>query len=713
MIEQSSVELGLMHHSLVRGKKTLRRLRWFIGIAALCWESLTSMPQSSEKPRDKDLPSIEEWNESQSYASTQEIEIPPRLVDQVIGQEEGVEVVKKAAEQKRHVMLIGDPGTGKSMLANAMAELLPKEDLQDIICYHNSEDPNEPRIRVVPAGKGREIVNAQKAEAMQQKEKRAGVMMTIIFMIIMLALFLSFRWSESGEWSFDPMILLLGILIAVIIFVFTRYTGHRAESVLIPKLLVTHEEGDKPPFIDGTGAHAGALLGDVKHDPFQSGGLETPAHERVDAGAIHKAHKGVLFIDEINILRLESQQSLLTALQEKSFSIVGQSERSSGAMVKTEAVPCDFILVAAGNLDSIYGVVDEHGIRHGGMHPALRSRIRGYGYEVYVNSTMPDNEENRTKLIRFIAQEVAKDKKIPHFDKSAVKVILKEARRRAGRKGQLTLRLRELGGLVRVAGDIAQEQGRPITTGDDVLAAKRIARSLEQQVADRFVERSRDYRTFVTEGEIIGTVNGLAVLIGDSSLSEYSGTVLPIMAEVTPAQTKQGGRIIATGRLGEIAKEAVENVSALIKKYTGEDISNHDIHVQFVGSREGTEGDSASISVATAVISALEEVEVDQSVAMTGSLSVRGQVLPVGGITAKIEAACEMGIKKVLIPKPNMKDVLIEDKYLKKVEIIPVETLRDVLTHALVGTKKDGLLRKLSSLVAKRPVTVPERAVPH
>lgn len=669
------------------------------------------MPEDSEVRSEKDLPSIEDWIDSQRFQSTKEIEIPPRLVDQVIGQDEGVEVVKKAAEQKRHVMLIGDPGTGKSMLANAMAELLPREDLQDTICYHNAEDPNEPRIRVVPAGKGKEIVNAQKAEAMQQKEKKAGVMMTIIFMIIMLALFLSFRWT-GDEISFDPMILLLGILIAVIIFVFSRYTGHRTESLLIPKLLVTHEEGDKPPFIDATGAHAGALLGDVKHDPFQSGGLETPAHERVDAGAIHKAHKGVLFIDEINILRLESQQSLLTALQEKSFSIVGQSERSSGAMVKTEAVPCDFVLVAAGNLDSIYGVVDEHGIRHGGMHPALRSRIRGYGYEVYMNVTMPDNEENRVKLIRFIAQEVAKDKKIPHFDKTAVKVILKEARRRAGRKGQLTLRLRELGGLVRVAGDIAQEEGRPSVTGEDVLMAKKIARSLEQQVADRFVERSRDYKTFVTEGEIVGTVNGLAVLIGDSSLSEYSGTVLPIMAEVTPAQTKQGGRIIATGRLGEIAKEAVENVSALIKKYTGEDISNHDIHVQFVGSREGTEGDSASISVATAVISALEEVEVDQSVAMTGSLSVRGQVLPVGGITAKIEAASEMGIKRVLIPKANMKDVLIEDKYLKRIEIIPVETLRDVLSHALVGAKKEGLLKKLSSLVAKRSPPIPDRAVP-
>ncbi|TLZ54933.1 MAG: ATP-dependent protease LonB [Methanobacteriota archaeon] len=634
---------------------------------------------------------IDRWIRGQDFRSTAEIKIPERLVDQVIGQESAVEVVKKASEQKRHVLLIGDPGTGKSMLARAMTELLPRDELQDLIVYHNAEDTNEPKIRVVPAGKGREIVNAQKAEAMQRREQKASMMMTILFFIVGLSVLLSIRWTNPPE--FQPMVLLFGILVAGIIWMATRYTGHRQENIMVPKLLVTHSPDELPPFIDATGSHAGALLGDVKHDPFQSGGLETPAHERVEAGAIHKAHKGVLFIDEINVLRIESQQSLLTALQEKKFSIVGQSERSSGAMVKTEAVPCDFILVAAGNLDAVAG-----------MHPALRSRIRGYGYEIYMKATMPDSNENRVKLIRFVAQEVSKDKKIPHFDRGAVLEILREAQRRAGRRGQLTLRLRELGGLIRVAGDIAQEQGAPLVSATHVVQGKKIARSLEQQVADRIIERGKEYKMFVTEGAVAGVVNGLAVYSGDSTMSEFSGIVLPIAAEVTPAQVKNGGKIIATGRLGDIAKEAVENVAALIKKYTGEDISNHDIHVQFVGSREGTEGDSASISVATAVISALEGVEVDQSVAMTGSLSVRGQVLPVGGVTAKIEAAAEMGILKVLIPKSNMKDVLLEDRYVGKIEIVPVENLKEVLEHALVGgPKKQGLIGKLAAIVPKPP----------
>src|SRR5205809_8024807 len=121
---------------------------------------------------------------------------------------------------------------------------------------------------------------------------------------------------------------------------------------------------------------------------------------------------------------MESQQSLLTAMQEKKFSIVGQSERSSGAMVKTEAVPCDFILVAAGNLDAVQG-----------MHPALRSRIRGYGYDIYMKATMVDTEDNRLKLVRFVAQKVAKDRSIPHFAGPAVRDIPREPDGRAGRRG--------------------------------------------------------------------------------------------------------------------------------------------------------------------------------------------------------------------------------------------------------------------------------------
>ncbi|MDI3497176.1 ATP-dependent protease LonB [Archaeoglobus sp.] len=603
------------------------------------------------------------------FESTKDVAVPERLIDQVIGQDHAVEAIKKAAVQKRHVMLIGSPGTGKSMLAKAMAELLPKEELEDILVYPNPQDPNQPKIRLVPAGKGREIVEAYKEEAMKKAQARNFLIFTLVFLVIGYTVLT------------NPGNLIWGIIAAVLILMMSRYFIPR-EDRNVPKLLVDNSDKVTAPFEDATGAHAGALFGDVRHDPFQSGGLETPAHERVEAGAIHRAHKGVLYIDEINTLTIESQQKLLTALQDKKFPITGQSERSSGAMVRTEPVPCDFILVAAGNLDALMG-----------MHPALRSRIEGYGYEVYMNDTMPDTPENRQKLVRFVAQEVVKDGKIPHFDKYAVAEIIKEARRRAGRGNHLTLRLRELGGLVRTAGDIAKSEGSDIVRLEHVLKAKKIAKTIEEQLADKYIERRKDYKLFITEGYEVGRVNGLAVI------GESAGIVLPIIAEVTPSMSKSEGRVIATGRLQEIAREAVMNVSAIIKKYTGRDISNMDVHIQFVGTYEGVEGDSASISIATAVISAIEGIPVDQSVAMTGSLSVKGEVLPVGGVTQKIEAAIQAGLKKVIIPKDNIDDVLLDAEHEGKIEVIPVSRINEVLEHVLEdGKKKNRLMSKFKEL---------------
>jgi Lon-like ATP-dependent protease len=643
---------------------------------------LTKKQELPEEQEKKKLPSIKEWIKKIKFKTTEEIKVPESLLDQVIGQDKTVAIVKKAAEQKRHVMLIGDPGTGKSMVARAMTEFLPKGELEDIIAYPNNEDTNTPHIRVVPSGKANEIVKAQRTEAKRKLEQQNSLILTVVLMIVCLSLFGAIV-ANHFEYA------IFGIIAAVMIYLIVARGGLNQRRGLqqVPKILVSHEKDESPPFIDATAAHSGALLGDVRHDPFQSAGLETPPHQLVEAGAIHRAHKGVLYIDEINTLSLPSQQHLLTALQEKKFQITGQSERSFGAMVKTEAASCNFILVSAGNLDALRG-----------MHPALRSRIRGYGYEIYLNSTMNDTDDNREKLVRFVAQEVKKDGKVAHFKKEAVAEIIHEAQRRAGRKGKLSLRLRELGGLVRAAGDIAFDKGDKIVTQEHVIEAKKTARSLEQQVADRALESQKSYRSFRTTGREVGAVNGLAVHSADPSMSEFSGLVLPIVAEVTPAGSQAEGKVIATGKLGEIAKESVQNISAIIKKYIGRDISKHDIHIQFIGTYEGVEGDSASLSLITSVISVMENVAVRQDVAMTGSISIRGTVLPVGGVTAKIEAAAEAGIKRVLIPKANLNDVLIEDKYKGKIEIIPVETLSGVLENALVGEGKEELLRKLKAM---------------
>ncbi|NPA22235.1 MAG: ATP-dependent protease LonB [Candidatus Micrarchaeota archaeon] len=461
-----------------------------------------------------------------------------------------------------------------------------------------------------------------------------------------------------------------------------------------PKLIVDNSERETAPFIDATGTRGGALLGDVKHDPFQTGGLGTPAHLRVEAGAIHKAHKGILFIDEIGTMPIDLQQKILTAMQEKKFPITGQSENSAGALVKTEPVPTDFVLVASGNPEDIKGI-----------HPALRSRIRGAGYEVYMDVDMPDTPENRYKLAVFVAQEVKKDGKIPHFTRGAVEEIIKIARELADRKNYLTLRLRELGGIVRAAGDIALKEGAELVESYHVLEAKKRALTAEQQSIMKYIERTKEYHIHKTEGEEVGRVNGLAVYEDQGIV--LKGIVMPIEALVTPALNPNSPQVYATGGLRKIAKEAVQNVMAIVKKAFGKNLAKKDVHIQFVQSYN-TEGDSASIAVAVATISALFNIPVRQDIAMTGSLDIRGRVLPVGGVNKKIEAAKELGLKGVIIPKVLMKDVMVEG-----IEIYPVETLSEVLDISLVGKDKEKIVERIKAIepnVISQPALPPRSA---
>ena len=200
------------------------------------------------------------------FNSTADIKVPKRIIDQVIGQDEAVEVIKKAAQQRRHVLLIGEPGIGKSMLGFALAELLPMEKLVDIVSFPNPNDENMPLIRTIPAGQGRNLVAKARLQSMTMFKNQN----IIVFILVLIAMFAP--WWVRSYYKSDIMFaaFFLGGMVFLASFVIFLNLGKRVENrVKIPRLIVDNFRRKQAPFNDATGAHAGALLGDVLHDPFQ------------------------------------------------------------------------------------------------------------------------------------------------------------------------------------------------------------------------------------------------------------------------------------------------------------------------------------------------------------------------------------------------------------------------------------------------------------
>jgi Lon-like ATP-dependent protease len=399
----------------------------------------------------------------QRFADTSEIPVPDALIDQVLGQEDACAIIRQAALQRRHVLLIGEPGTGKSLLGQAMAELTKVTNPEDILVFPQAQAPNRPEIRRVPAGQGATSVAAYRARAWRATQSLRFLGWLVAVSLLLVSLYFAIREAS--------LTYLGGGLLGLVLGLWIRRQSRLAPAATVPKLLVQYPTASAP-FVDATGLHAGALLGDVRHDPYQSGGVETPPHHLVEAGAIHRAHGGVLYIDEVSLLGLDAQHHLLTAMQERQFAITGRSPGSSGTMVHTDPVPCDFTLVLAGNIEDLQDI-----------HPALRSRIRGYGYEIYTHAVMDDTEDNRWLLARLVAQEVRRDGKIPHCSAEGVRAVIEAARQRAGQPGRLSCRFRELGGLIRIAGDMAVQEGVPLITATHVRRAWQWSLPIEEQMA--------------------------------------------------------------------------------------------------------------------------------------------------------------------------------------------------------------------------------------
>jgi predicted ATP-dependent protease len=438
--------------------------------------------------------------------STAEVKIPSNPIDAIIGQEEAVSIARLAAIQRRHLLLVGPPGCGKSLIAQAMAFMLPKPNEEIAVC-DNPENPERPILEIrtraqieregrVPSGVpvNPSEVPIEVAERLGFRCRRCGARSRPDNPVCVVCGADKYKISRS---PFDD--LLFGGRPLENKVVWTRRTENGEEKVLYERVgneilfyneraLIARERElvhrkiivplERKNFVQATGASETELLGDVRHDPY--GGhsdVGVKPYKRVVPGAIHEAHEGVLFIDEMASLG-HLQRYLLTAMQEKKFPIVGRNPTSSGAAVRVDGVPCDFILVGAVNFSDLDAIL-----------PALRSRIVGNGYEILLNTVMADTPRNRKKMIQFIAQEIRKDGRIPHAHKSAVDKIIYEARRMAkiydGKEG-LTLRLRSLAGILKLAGDIAISEGSELILDSHVESALSKAKSAEQQAESRY-----------------------------------------------------------------------------------------------------------------------------------------------------------------------------------------------------------------------------------
>ena len=212
--------------------------------------------------------------------TTKDVKVPEKLIDQVIGQDEAVDVIKKAAIQRRHVLLIGEPGTGKSMIGQALSELLPKEHLVDILSFPNPQDENNPKIKTVPAGEGRKLVEKLRMKALAAtNQNKSWLYFWIMFAVINIVFYI-FQFIGSTESSVileaaDRMIgalFTIGILIILAVVILSYRLQKGKLKLLLPKVIVDNSNKTHAPFVDATGLHEGALLGDVLHDPFQTGG---------------------------------------------------------------------------------------------------------------------------------------------------------------------------------------------------------------------------------------------------------------------------------------------------------------------------------------------------------------------------------------------------------------------------------------------------------
>jgi len=406
---------------------------------------------------------------------------------------------------------------------------------------------------------------------------------------------------------------------------------------------------------------ADPLIGSV-HDPIYqgAGAMGVAGIPQPKVGAVTKAHGGILFIDEIGELHPIQMNKLLKVLEDRKVFLESAYYSSEDANIPfhihdifQNGLPADFRLIGA----TTRGPES--------IPPALRSRC----LEIYFRALTPEEigtvTSNALSKIRFDCEE-------------GVPELI----------GKYATNGREAVNIIQTAVGVNINEKRNKVTISDI-----------EWVLNNGQYSPRPERKINDEPQI-GYVNGLAVY----------GPNMGALMEIEAIAVRAGrgtGRLLVTGIVEEeeigsrdgrtikrksMAKASTDNVITAIKKYLGVDPGEYDIHLNFPGGTP-VDGPSAGITIATAIYSAITNSYVDNRIAMTGEVSIRGKVKGVGGIIPKIEAAVHAGVKKVIIPKENWQEIFSTFD----IEVIPVESIVEAVNIATMRQAEVKHLKAQSS----------------
>ena len=425
--------------------------------------------------------------------------------------------------------------------------------------------------------------------------------------------------------------------------------------------------GEDAPFIetDGTTLRwdprdiTNPLLGSV-HDPIYQGAQKTLADNGVPEpkpGLVTDAHGGILFIDEIGEMDEMLQNKLLKVLEDKrayfDSAYYDQTDPKVPPYIRQlfeEGAPADFVLIGATTRDA------------GHINPALRSRCA----EIYFEPLTPAH------IVKIIGN-------------AAEKLHVELADGVADLIAEYTIEGRKAINILADAYSLALERsGEDVRIGEALRAAEQAGEDRQQAAAEAFaavrltVEKQDIYEVaqvsrlyqFVTKKAKQTAEQGHIFGLG---VAGFLGSVIEIEAVAFPAHEKGKGTVRFNETAGSMAKDSVFNAASVLRKVTGKDIHDYDVHINVIGGGN-IDGPSAGTAILAALVSAVTGRKIRQDVAVTGEISLAGRVRPVGGVFEKAYGAKQAGIRLMVIPEENRKDI---PQDLLGLDIRPVKTAEE------------------------------------